>query len=289
MQVSTALITAAGSGTRFFPVTKSIQKEMLPILNRPVIDYLVDQCIDAGIRRIILVTQERSSLLSHYYSEDVSIYEALRRLGTEKKYDAIRDLHTKAEFIIVQQLREEGYGTALPIKAAKEHLKQEEAFLYLTGDDIVEAENNPIRSLLKTAERSGKAVISGRVVTDEQVSRYGIIDYMDVQGEYILTKFVEKPQPHEVTSRLGNVSKYVLPSRIIDLIENLQANEKTGEYYLTDALIELSKTEQIAVHPFEATYLDCGNVSGWLRANLWMAKKDPALWKEITEAFEELR
>ena len=129
MKIKKAIITAAGFGTRFFPVSKSIQKEMLPLLNKPIIDYVVDDCLRAGIEEIIFVVNDTNDQIRHYYSEDKKIYNHLKFLNKLKKYEKSEGLHTKAKFSYIIQQAEGIYGTAVPVMLSYDHVKDEEAFL----------------------------------------------------------------------------------------------------------------------------------------------------------------
>lgn len=287
MPIRTALITAAGYGSRFFPVSKSVQKEMLPVLNRPVIDYLVDDCIRAGIEKIILTVREGQNIVQHYYTEQPSLRTHFESMGTAEKYRAVEELHQKASFHFVTQRNADGYGTAVPVKLAQELLQDEEAFLYITGDDFVfhSDDSSEAKQLISLWERSGaQAVLSAREVPAEDTHRYGIVETREEDGVSYLSSLVEKPPQGTTTSRLANISKYVLTKDIFAGLQNQQPNPDSGELYITDTVAAL---DRVAVHVPYGKYLDCGSVAGWLKANLTVARQDPTLWNEITESFTE--
>ena len=137
MHIKKALITAAGMGTRFLPITKTIEKEMLPVFNKPVIDYLVDDCIQGGITEFVIVVNESSTQIEEYYSPNKHLVAELRSLGKHAAADHLTTLHEKATFTYVTQKVADGYGTAVPLKVAKEYFLDEEAFLVLMGDDFL--------------------------------------------------------------------------------------------------------------------------------------------------------
>jgi len=286
MPITTALITAAGYGSRFFPVSKSVQKEMLPVLNRPVLDYLVDDCIAAGITSIILIVREGQDLVRHYYSEQPQLRTFFEQMGSAKKYEAIENLHQKARFTFVTQRDVDGYGTAVPVRLAKQYLQKEEAFLFLTGDDFMyhpngETEAGALVELWEATKAA--AVISAREVDPEQTSRYGIIETEERDGHRFMRSLIEKPAQGTTDSRLANISKYVLTPAIFPFLHGQAVDSGSGEFYITDTLLSLSKEHSVAVHVPKGEYLDCGNVAGWLKANLHLAKHDPALWAEVLE------
>lgn len=288
MPIKTALITAAGYGSRFFPVSKSVQKEMLPVLNRPVIDYLVDDCIQAGIERIILTVREGQNIVEHYYTEQPKLRSFFEAMGTAEKYKAVEQLHQKAHFQFLIQRDSDGYGTAVPVKLAQSFLQEEEAFLYLTGDDFIFHPNGHTEAaaLVELWEKTkAQAVMSCREVAAEDTHRYGIVETTLKEGVQHLTSLVEKPPQGTTTSRLANISKYVLTPAAFSVLANQALDQKSGEAYITDTILELAQTGDVVVHVPQGEYLDCGSVAGWLKANLTLAEQDPELWHEIRDSF----
>lgn len=285
MPIKTALITAAGYGSRFFPISKSVQKEMLPILNRPVVDYLVEDCIQAGIEHIILVVRAGDHLVEHFYTEQPRILEQLRRLGTEHKYATLANLHAKAHFTFALQQDDDGYGTGIPVKNARTYLEHEDAFLYLTGDDFIYHANGESEAsqLVALYEKTGSAVLSARTVPEDQTHRYGIVETEDRDGLRYLKSMVEKPKPGTTTSNLANISKYILTKDVFALLEKQSVDSASKELYITDTVTALAEQAPVAVHVPRGEYLDCGSVAGWLRANLWVAHQNPELWQQVTD------
>ena len=285
MSIKTAVITAAGYGSRFFPVSKSVQKEMLPVLNRPVLDYLVDDCIAAGINHIILTVREGQDLVRHYYSEQPQLRTFFESMGSVKKYEAIENLHKKAKFTFVTQRDIDGYGTAIPVKLARQYVEDEEAFLFLTGDDFTYNPRGSEAGALATLweKTQAGAVMTAREIDESLVSKYGIIETEKNKGYDFVKTLVEKPAVGTTTSRLANISKYVLTPAVFPLIETQKVDKKSGELYITDTILALKEQMPVAVHVPKGEYLDCGNVASWLKANLRIAKQDPELWKEIQD------
>ncbi len=291
MAIRTALITASGFGSRFFPVSKSVQKEMLPVLNRPVLDYLVDDCIAAGITNIILTVREGQPLVPYYYTEQPAVKQFFDERGWGEKYAALETLHNKATFTFVTQSHEDGYGTGVPVRLAQKYLENEEAFLYLTGDDFTysgQGSSSASQLMSVWEETRAAAVLSCREVESELTHKYGIVETREEGGKQFLTTFIEKPAQGTTASRLANISKYVFTPSIFPLLENQGVDQKSGELYVTDTVLSLSKQQPVAVHVPQGDYLDCGNVAGWLKANLKLASADPALWGELSAYVSEL-
>ncbi len=292
MKITSALITAAGFGSRFFPLTKSVQKEMLPVLNHPILDYLVDDCIAAGIENIYLVVREDDRLVQPYYTEQPQILEQLKRIGAEKKYAALENLHSKANFTFIVQKPEDGYGTAVPVKLAEPYLKDQPGFLYLTGDDFIlnDGEGSEAGRLITTWETAGcpQAVLSAQQVPNEMTHRYGILEVNKSEQATWLTGFVEKPPQGSAPSNLANISKYVFTPAIFEALRGQQVNPQAQELYITDTVLSLSQSGQVAVHVPTGQYLDCGSVLSWLKTNLTLALRDPEISDDVRTMMQSM-
>ena len=281
MKIKKAVITCAGFGTRFLPISKTIQKEMLPILDRPLIDYVVEDCIRAGIEEIIFVINQHNYQVLHYYRENQRLYEYLKKMGKLELYENIKDLHTQANFHFVKQSDEHQYGTAVPVNLAKEHLKNEEAFLVLMGDDFIYKPNgeSEAKRMIETYSASGaKGLVTCIEKPNELLHRYGIAKLASENSFNYLEALIEKPAPGNAPSNLANISKYILPNEIFDLIAVQKPNVQSGELYITDTISELARSEKVVVHQPNGEYLDGGYPLGWLLANLTVAKNDKKLW-----------
>jgi UTP--glucose-1-phosphate uridylyltransferase len=286
MKISKAVITCAGFGTRFLPISKTIQKEMLPILDRPLIDYVVDDCIKAGITDIIFVISEHNYQVLHYYRENQRLYQYLKKNNKLELYDSIKQLHQKANFHFVRQPDDNDYGTAVPVQLAKEYLKDEEAFLVLMGDDFIYNHNglSEVAAMIKTFKESGaKGLVTCIEKPEDMLHRYGIAKLASENNFRYLQALIEKPTPGTAPSRLANISKYILPQTVFDLIAVQQPNPQSGELYITDTVSQLALTEKVVVHQPNGEYLDGGYPLGWLLANLTVAKTNPEFWSAIKE------
>ena len=291
MPIRTALITASGYGSRFFPVSKGVQKEMLPVLNRPVLDYLVDDCIAAGVTNIIITVREGQNLVRDYYTEQPRLRDFLEQMGTAEKYAAVEGLHQKAQFTFVTQRNEDGYGTGVPVQLARGYLEKEEAFLYYTGDDFSyhAGQASEAEALIKLWQDTGAiGVMSCREVDVTETHRYGIVETENENGFKMMTSLVEKPAQGTTTSRLANISKYVLTPKVFAHLEHQKPNSQNGELYITDTILALANEGKVAVHVPRGEYLDCGSVAGWLKANLRVALDQPAIWNEVQAYLAEL-
>lgn len=291
MIIKKALITAAGFGTRFLPISKTIQKEMLPILNRPMIDYVVQDCISAGIEEIIFVVKENEKkLVEDFYSESKNLLKYLNIHGKSEKYKlAHRHLSKKTKFRFITQELNSEYGTAIPVKLAQKYLKNEDAFLVFMGDDFI---YNPdvieAGEMIKLFQDSGaSALVTCIKKPDSELHRYGVAQTKNENGYTFLTNLVEKPALGTAPSNLTNISKYIFTPKIFKLLKNQKPNPQSGEYYITDTATDLAKNNPVVIYTPKGQYLDGGNVLNWLKANLIVAKNDPNIGKELAEFIKD--
>jgi UTP--glucose-1-phosphate uridylyltransferase len=291
MNIKKAVITSAGFGTRFLPITKTIQKEMLPILNRPLVDYVVEDCIKAGITEIIFVISEHNTQLIHFYQENQRLYNYLKKMNKLAMYEQVRHLHEQATFTFVRQKDDEVYGTATPVKLVKEHLKDDDAFIVFMGDDFIfNADgSSEAQRMIDVFNSSGARGLATCVEKPNEVlHKYGIAEIRKENGYTFLTNLVEKPAPGTAPSNLVNMSKYIFTPEIFDIIDSQSVNPSSGELYITDSITQLSQKQPVVIHTPSGEYLDGGYVMGWLRANLVIAKSNPELAKELQSVILEL-
>ncbi len=279
-----ALIAAAGFGTRFLPITKTIQKEMLPVLNRPTIDYLVEDCIKAGIEEIIFVISEHNSQILHFYRENKRLEQYLLRRGKQNLYERIVPLHQKVHFSFVRQPDDSLYGTAVPVSLAREHLQNEEAFLVFMGDDFIYNHNgaSETAAMIETFHHAKATALTTCLPKDEELlHKYGIAEIEAENGFTYLKRLVEKPATGTAPSNLANISKYILTPVVFEMIDQQQADPTSGEFYITDTINNIAAENKVVIHTPQGEYLDGGDVLGWLQANLTVAGNVPELRAEI--------
>ncbi|MEX0895763.1 MAG: sugar phosphate nucleotidyltransferase [Patescibacteria group bacterium] len=292
MTIKKAIITSAGFGTRFLPITKSIQKEMLPILNRPLVDYIVEDCIKAGVEEIIFVISEHNKQLVHFYRENERLKSYLERMGKSEQYAAVAQLHTQAQFQFVKQSDDEIYGTATPVKLAQEYVQNEEAFLVFMGDDCIynpdgSSEAARMMELFSAADATGLATCISK--PDTELHKYGIASTRSENNLTYLTDLIEKPAPGDAPSNLANLSKYIFTPAIFDLLASQQPNAQSGELFITDTIAELARqTEKVVIHQPHGIYLDGGNPLSWLQANLTVALHEKDYAAETRAMLKEL-
>ncbi len=293
MTIKKALIATAGFGTRFLPITKTIQKEMLPILNHPTIDYVVTDCIRAGITEIIFVVNEHNAQIQDYYTGSAHIKNRLQSAGKTDEYAEIEKLHTQANYTFVKQRHGEEYGSGVPVKLAREYLESEDAFLVFMGDDFVfnSDKSSETKRMIKLFQANSGAtgLISCVERPDDTLHRYGVIQTKTNGNHLLLQDIIEKPVPGTAPSNLANISKYIFTPNVFPLLESQALDQRSNELLITDTLLELAKTSEVVVHKPKGEFLDSGTVGSWLQANIRMAYKDPVLRQQVLETIETLQ
>lgn len=269
-----AIIAVAGWGTRRLPVTKSIEKCMLPLLNRPVIDYVVEDLIKAGVTDIYFVVSGDAIQLRDYYKRDVALEEYLVSKGKGDLVKQILPPEGVRFHYIEQDLSDAHYGTSIPAWLARGYVEAHESVWIIMGDQCLWREDGQSEMSLLLKQISEQGVDGGLIgveVPEDQVEQYGIID-LDEQGHF--RTIVEKPKREEAPSNLNNASIYLLPGYFMDYLDRQVRKRRDGEYYITDAVNELiADGKRLVVRRSDAAYLDCGTVGGWVEANTYLLKK----------------
>jgi len=283
--VRKAVIPAAGLGTRFLPATKAIPKEMLPIVDVPTIQYVVDEAIASGIEHVVLVTGRGKDALVDYFDRAPELEQFLAEKGKDDLLAMVRDIAEKCEVIAIRQKEPRGLGHA--VLAARPAVG-DEPFAVLLGDDIFDADPPCIRQLIDVFEARKQAVIALLEVSDAQTSAYGVIKGTPLApGLHQVEGMVEKPAPGTAPSRLAIMGRYVLPPDIFPLIAATPPG-KGGEIQLTDALDRLRAASGVIGCAFRGTRYDAGDKFGYLQANLEYALKRPDLAAKLRPYLRDL-
>ncbi len=283
--VKKAIIPAAGLGTRFLPATKAMPKEMLPILDKPTIQYIVEEAARAGIEDIIIVTGKHKRAIEDHFDIQKELETTLYEKGKLELLDRVQYSTELANIFYVRQKEQKGLGHA--IYTAKQFIGNE-PFAVLLGDDIVESDNPAIKQLMEQYEATGKSVIGVQTVPNSETHRYGIIDPKEqVDRLYEVEKFVEKPEQGTAPSNLAIMGRYVLSPRIFDYLEN-QNEGSGGEIQLTDAIERLNKDDKVYAYDFEGQRYDVGEKIGFVKTTIEYALKDEEMRDEIIRYLQSL-
>ena len=271
-KVTKAVFPVAGLGTRFLPATKAIPKEMLPIIDRPLIEYAVEEAVNAGINEIIFITSHTKRAIEDHFDQNFELEEKLLNAGKKEYLEKInRDIFSNVKFTYVRQKTQNGLGDAI---LHSEHLIQEEAFAIILADDLII--NNPscISQLMKIHEENECSVIGVNEVPKNETEKYGVISIDEpssTNNSYVLKDIVEKPQSN-APSNLAVVGRYVLSSKIFKYLKNLEPSVG-GEVQLTDAIKLMLNDEKVIGYPYEGTKFDCGSRHGYVNAIKHLAKE----------------
>lgn len=284
--VRTAVIPVAGLGTRFLPATKTIPKEMLPLLDRPCIDYIVTEAADAGIKKIVFVTARGKDAMIDYYDSSPALESHLAKVGKYTLLEKVEKASNRVEVISIRQREALGLGhavlTARPVVG-------DEPFAVLLGDDIINAKKPVIGEMIKVYEETQSGVVALMEVPSQDTQRYGICNGpWEKPNRMRIETMVEKPHPQLAPSNFGIVGRYVLPPEIFDLL-SLTPPGKGGEIQLTDALHMLARKNKMVGFAFKGQRFDTGNALGLLRASMFQAMNTPDLKDGFLEIIKEIQ
>ena len=264
-EVNYGVIPCAGKGTRFLPITKGIAKEMLNIIDRPTIDYIVDELIDSGIKNIVFVISLNKDEIKKYYSEDKELINDLIKNHKEDYVKSIKNLSTKANFYYVIQYEQLGLGHA--VLQAKDIIKNNN-FVVCCGDDITLYKGkSPISELIEAFKLTNSTIVGGQKVSHDKINKYGAMDILNEvnEGLYKLKGIVEKPSLETAPSDFASLGKWVFKPNIFEELEHTPKG-KGNEIQLTDAIASLIKKEDVYFKTFTGKRYDCGDKLGFLEA-----------------------
>lgn len=267
MEVDKAIIPAAGFGTRFLPVTKAQPKEMMPVLDKPTIQYVVEEAVDAGIDDILIITGRGKQSIERHFDKSYELEQELKDAGKEERLNRVRDIADLADIHYVRQKNRNGLGDA--VKYAQKHVG-DQPFALLLGDTIIKSDVPCISSLITQAKEYETSVLSLKHVPWNDVSSYGIADVDDSYQSracFPVSDFVEKPSQDNAPSNLAITGRYVFLPEIFDKLDQTELGTG-GELQLTDAIRKLSQIRGVEL---QGDRYDIGNIPKWLQANIRMA------------------
>jgi UTP--glucose-1-phosphate uridylyltransferase len=288
MNLKKVIIPVAGKGTRFLPATKEIPKEMIPLVNRPMIDYAVEEALLAGFEEVILITSADKTSIENYFDRNLALEYFLEKNKKLKELEMVRHIGEKVKVVSVRQKEALGLGHA--IAAASNLIGRDEYFAISLADDLIFSEGENVFLQMKKVfyEYPCEGVIGVMNIPLEHVSKYGVIAGKEVAPKIFHThSMVEKPLPSEAPSTLATPGRYILPFELVECLKNLKPGAG-GEYQLTDALAQLMLKLPIYAHEFEGKRFDTGNILGFLQATVFTGLKDPQYGKEFKNFLKEV-
>ena len=284
-KVRKAVIPAAGLGTRFLPATKAIAKEMLPIIDKPTIQFIVEEAIESGIEDIIIVTGKAKRPIEDHFDANVELEQNLASKGKDELLALVEET-TGINIHFIRQKRPLGLGHA--VLQAKAFVGNE-PFVVMLGDDIMEDEIPLTKQLINTYDETKASALAVMEIAKEDTDKYGVIapNEQISDGLYDVSHFVEKPKPENAPSNLAIIGRYLLRPEIFEILENQEAGIG-GEIQLTDAIDTLNKTQRVFAHEFKGTRYDVGNKMGMLEANIQYGLKHPEIKDELVTYLKDL-
>ena len=276
-KIRKCVIPVAGMGTRFLPATKAIPKEMLPIIDKPTIQYIIEEAVASGIEEVLLITSSYKNSVIDHFDKSYELESRLKESGKIDKLELVENISNLAKFTFIRQGEPKGSGHA--IKLAKSFVG-DEPFAVMYGDDLIKSEVPALKQLIDVYEEKDCNVIGVQEVDHNLVYKYGIIEYEDNNGK--IKRLVEKPSLEEAPSNDAGLGRYIVKPEIFDELEILGTGAG-GEYQFSDAMLALMQKQDFYACKFEGQYLDIGSQLGYLKANVEYALDR----EDIKEDFEK--
>ncbi len=275
-KIKKAIIPAAGMGTRFLPATKAMPKEMLPIVDKPTIQYIVEEAIESGIEDIIIVTGKTKRSIEDHFDSNFELEETLRKSGKMDLLEKVQEAEVEIHYI--RQHEPKGLGHA--VWSARKFIG-DEPFAVLLGDDIVRADPPGLKQLINQYDETGSSIVGVQNVPDDETNRYGIIDPCEKNGRrYQVKQFVEKPELGTAPSNLAIMGRYILTPEIFGHLEKHEIGAG-GEIQLTDAIQALNETQKVYAYDFEGKRYDVGEKLGFVTTTIELALENEEIKDDL--------
>ena len=272
--VKKAIIPAAGLGTRFLPATKAQPKEMLPIVDKPTLQYIIEEAVASGIKEILIITGRNKKSIEDHFDKSVELELELEQKGKQDLLEMVRNISNMINIHYIRQKEPNGLGHA--IHCAKSFIG-DEPFAVMLGDDVVDAEKPCLKQLIEAYEEYHTTILGVQQVANEDVDKYGIVEGKYIEnGIYKVKDLIEKPDIETAPSNIAILGRYIITPEIFDILENTKPG-KNGEIQLTDGLKALCKNQAMYAYVFEGKRYDVGNKLGFLEATVDFALKNPEL------------
>lgn len=280
MKVRKAIIPAAGLGTRFLPATKAQPKEMLPIVDKPTIQYIIEEAVASGIEEILIITGRNKKCIEDHFDKSVELEMELEKNNKEDLLELVRDISDMVDIHYIRQKEPKGLGHAILCARA---FVGNEPFAVLLGDDVVDSEVPCLKQLMDCYKEYKTSILGVQTVNKEDVNKYGIVDGIHIEDRvYKVKKLVEKPAVEEAPSNVAILGRYIITPQIFEVLKNTEPG-KGGEIQLTDALQTLIDSEAMYAYNFEGKRYDVGDKLGFLQATVEFALKKEDLREPFIE------
>lgn len=280
MKVKKAIIPAAGLGTRFLPATKAQPKEMLPIVDKPTIQYIIEEAVASGIEEILVITGRNKKCIEDHFDKSIELEIELEKSGKTEMLEMVRNISDMVDIHYIRQKEPKGLGHA--IHCAKTFVGNE-PFAVMLGDDVVDSRVPCLKQLMDCYQEYNTTILGVQQVPESDVSKYGIVEGIHIEDKvYKVKDMVEKPSPEETNSNIAILGRYIITPDIFEILEDTKPG-KNGEIQLTDALQTLIGREAMYAYEFEGRRYDVGDKLGFLQATIEFALKKPDLREPFIE------
>jgi len=285
MKIRKAVIPAAGWGTRFLPITKSVPKEILPLVDKPIIQYAVEECAACGIELIIIITSQGKAAIEDYFDKSVGLEHILEQRGKEDLLAKISHLSNLPSICFVHQKELLGLGHA--VLSAKDVVGKE-PFLVILPDDLFEQKELVLKKMLNIFEQYHGSVVAVKKVEPDEISRYGVVKPKRIAKDvYQIMDFIEKPEPSQAPSNLAIMGRYVLMPEVFEELQSTSFGVG-GELQITDGLKRLLRRQAVFGYEIEGDYYDAGTILGWIKATIALGLKHPEIGPELKDYLNHL-
>lgn len=289
MKIRKAIIAAAGYGTRFLPATKNQPKEMLPLIDKPIIQYLVEEAVTSGISEVIIVTRAGQHALEDHFDSSFELEYMLEKNGKEEALEKVKEIPRLANFIYVRQTKDYPYGNATPLLVAEPLINENEGFVYMFGDDLVKGRVPAVKQMIRVFQKHKPiAMLAVQEVPWSEVQRYGAVAYKKGTKIHQIDSIIEKPGRNEAPSNMVQFGRFVLTKRVIEEVKSMPTG-KGGELWLTDAMNRLAKKCVVIAQPIEGEWLTTGDPLRYLKATIEYALEREDIGKQLRHYLKRLK
>ena len=291
-KIKKAVIAAAGYGTRFLPATKNQPKEMLPIIDKPIIHYLVEEAVNSGINEIIIVTRSGQGIMEDYFDSHVELEHMLDMNGKIELLEKIRQIPLLANFIYVRQKKNYPYGNGTPLLTVKDLIGKNERFVYMFGDDLVLSSTPCAKQIIDYSNKKGGApVVAVQEVPKSEVNRYGIWKLAKGSNDRV-EKAIEKPDPKDAPSNLAQFGRFVLNHKIIDILADNFKNNRLGidnELWLIDGIIEYARKNPVYAARIKGEWMTTGDPLRYMKTQVRFALEREDIGDDFRKFLKNLK
>ena len=289
-KIKKAVIAAAGYGTRFLPATKNQPKEMLPIIDKPIIHHLVDECVASGITDIIIVTRSGQGIMEDYFDSHLELEYMLDKNGKTDLLKMVRDIPQMANFVYVRQKKNLPYGNGTPLLVASPLIDKDEAIVYMFGDDLTISKKPVLKQLIEVYEiNNPSAVLAVQEVPDSEVSRYGTVKYKNIKNSFDISTILEKMPLGKNPSNMAQFGRFVFSYDVINEVKKT-ATGKDNELWITDVLNNLAqKGKKVIAQPIDGKWLTTGDPLRYMQTQVLFALERSDIGADFAKFLKDLR